>query len=42
MTCEIVAGLAVMGIFVMNAISFVLGYMQREMELRNAEKNLKR
>ena len=42
MSCEIVAGLVAMGIFVTNAISFVLGYIQREMELENAEKNLER
>lgn len=41
MICEITAGLIVMGIFATNAVSFLLGYRQREMELRNAEKNLK-
>lgn len=42
MICEIAAGLIVMGIFATNAISFIMGYRQREMELENAEKNLKR
>lgn len=42
MICEIVAGLVAMGIFVTNAISFVLGYMQREMELRNDETYIER
>lgn len=41
MTCDIAAGLIVMGIFATNAASFLLGYRQREMELKNAEKNLK-
>lgn len=41
MICDIAAGLIMMGIFVTNAISFVMGYKQREMELQNAEKNFK-
>lgn len=42
MTYDIVVGIVIILIFVTNALSFVAGYGQREMELRNAEKNLKR
>lgn len=39
---DISFGLLVVAFVVCNATSFILGYIQREMELRNAEKNLKR
>lgn len=41
MIYEITIGLLIVAIFATNAISFVMGYRQREMELENAEKNLK-
>ena len=41
MIYEIATGLTIVAIFATNAISFVMGYRQREMELENAEKNLK-
>lgn len=42
MVCDIAAGLIAIGILVTNVVSFLLGYKQREMEYRNAEKNLER
>lgn len=42
MICDIATGLLIIAIFATNTISFVMGYRQREMELENAEKNLKR
>lgn len=39
MICEIATGLTIVAIFATNAISFIMGYRQREMELENAEKN---
>lgn len=41
MICDILTGLLIIAIFATNAISFVMGYKQREMELGNAEKNFK-
>lgn len=42
MTCDIAAGLLGIGILVTHVASFLLGYKQREMEYRNAEKDLER
>lgn len=39
---DISFGLLAVAFVICNAASFILGYIQREMELRNAEKNLKR
>lgn len=39
MIYEITIGLLIIAIFATNVISFLMGYRQREMELRNAEKN---
>lgn len=39
---DIAFGLFVVVFAVCNAASFILGYIQRGMELRNAEKNLER
>lgn len=42
MTCDIAVGLIGIGIFVTHVVSFLLGYKQREMEYRNAEKKSER
>lgn len=34
MICDIATGLLIIAIFATNAISFLMGYKQREMELR--------
>ena len=42
MIYDILAGIVIILIFVTNALSFVAGYRQREMELENAEKDIER
>lgn len=39
MICDIATGLLIIAIFATNAISFIMGYRQREMELENAKEN---